>query len=114
MPEPHELETVYFLVEHLPIRHVRILAPSQVEGVHKPDLDIDGVLWEMKAPINSNKRSVEHILRVAIKQSVNILIDLRRLNGSESNFVSRVKFELGKRKNIKKLKIITKDLKLLT
>ncbi len=37
-----------------------------------PDLNIGGVLWEIKSPLGSGKKTMENNLRSARKQSVNI------------------------------------------
>ena len=40
------------------------LAPSNIPEIHTPDILMDGIEWEMKAPQGSSKRTIEKNLLI--------------------------------------------------
>lgn len=46
---------------------------------HSADIYIDGIAWEMKSPVSSQKKAIERNLRQATEQSCNIIFDSRRM-----------------------------------
>ena len=52
-------------------------------------------------------------MRKALKQSQNIIFDLRHLKLSEKSSITQLEYEFNNRKRIKKLLIIKKDGELL-
>lgn len=54
------------------------LAESRAKGMRNADVQIDGVVWEIKSPTGIAKRSVEKQFRRASEQSANLIIDGRR------------------------------------
>ena len=74
---------------------------------------MDGVEWEIKCPIGKSKRTLENNMRKALKQSQNIIFDLRHLKLSEKSSITQLEYEFNNRKRIKKLLIIKKDGELL-
>lgn len=87
---------------------IKLLPPVQGKGIKTPDLTIDGVAWEMKAPTGDGKRTVQNTLIRAGKQAENIIIDLRRSKMSEDRAIKEFVKEFTMSKKLKKLKIITK------
>ena len=43
------------------------------------DILLDGIEFEIKSPKSANANSLEHILKKAVKQSCNIIIDTSRM-----------------------------------
>lgn len=84
-------------------------------GCHKtPDLDIGGVLWEVKSPMGNGKKTMENNLRSARKQSLNIVIDLRRTDMNYHNARARINFYLTtENHHIRQLKVVTKSQKVI-
>ena len=112
LPEKHEYETAkYFAKRGFDIKFVK---QCYVKGFRNPDFEMDGKVWEMKSPVGSNRRTFEDNLRKAIKQSENIIFDLRRL----SPFLEKRGLQILKKRRkigtIKNLLVITRDGKLLT
>ena len=73
-PWPHELETAktLALAEH----YVEFLPEGSTKTA---DIRLDGVEFEIKAPESFNANTFEHMLKDALKQAPNIIIDTRRL-----------------------------------
>ena len=67
----------------------------------------------MKSPVADGKYTIKNIVQNASHQSENILIDLRRCKISDEIAIKQIRhyFELSKR--IRRVKIITKDGKIL-
>ena len=51
--QEHESATVVFLTDLG--YDIELIPRSQTEGVHKPDIIMDGLMWEMKAPKGDGK-----------------------------------------------------------
>ncbi|WP_372521037.1 hypothetical protein [Candidatus Ruminimicrobiellum ovillum] len=63
----------------------------------------------MKSPKGSSSRTIENNLRCALKQSRNIIIDLRRIKIDETRAISQIKEKFIKIKTIKNIIIIKKN-----
>lgn len=111
-PEKHEYETAKFFANFgMDIYFIR---PSDIKGTNTPDFRMCGKKWETKSPIGRSERTYEESFKKALRQSENIIFDLRRLDQiNESKCLNRLKCM----KRISKLKIllvITRDGRLLT
>lgn len=81
MPTKEEMEVVDILVlNRVPERFVRFLAPRRVRGSKNPDILVDGVVWEIKTIERLGRNTIEHAGRKGLKQASNLIFDLRRLN----------------------------------
>ena len=106
-PEPHEIQTALFLKKHG--KDIKFLAPQNRDHIKTPDIAMDGLKWEIKAPISNGSRVVEHALRSATRQSPNVIIDLRRGKMPDTRALRQISHEAKKRKTtLRKLLIITK------
>ncbi|MDR0298703.1 MAG: GNAT family N-acetyltransferase [Streptococcaceae bacterium] len=88
---------------------LELLPPSRIKGQHTPDLKMDGRYWEMKAPKGESKSVISHILKKALMQSPNIILDLRRLKMTPTEALDRTKYEFQLQKRIRRLKVILKN-----
>jgi hypothetical protein len=111
LPELHELQTASFLANLG--RDVEFLIPIDKDHIKTPDIKMDGILWEIKAPKGNSSRTVENNLRTALMQSKNLILDLRRSKLNEQKAISQVNKEFKLRKNITNLIVITKSRRLL-
>lgn len=110
-PESHELETASFLAN---VGYdVSFISPSQIKGDKTPDIKMENLEWEIKSPMSDGKRSIEHAIRTALRQSENIIFDLRRSKLPTEKAVSKIKNEIQKARKIKRFLVITKSQKLL-
>jgi hypothetical protein len=110
--EKHEFRTVSFLSSHG--FNIELIPPSQVKYSRTPDLKMCGLKWEMKAPKKNGKNTFDNIERKALRQSENIIFDLRRCRASESTTTARLKKDFQLAKRWKNLIIITQSANLLT
>lgn len=74
------------------------------------DILLDGAAYEIKSPKSVNSNTLEHILKKALKQSSNIIIDtLRMKNALDDNTRRFLINQVRIRKQIKKLIMISKQ-----
>lgn len=74
-----------------------------------PDIEVKNMRWEIKSPKGSGKKTIENNLRAARKQSLNIIVDLRRMKMHQTKAIARIHFFLSKPYRFKKVLIITKN-----
>jgi len=78
-------------------------------NIHRADILLDGVEYEIKSPRSSAANSLEHLLKKALKQSPNIIIDTSRMKYSRDDTTRKfLVSQVRSRKQIKKLIMITK------
>ena len=104
-PEDHELSAALILADYLKT-DVIFLRP---ESRKTPDIDADGIKWEIKSPRGNSKKTIENNLRNAGRQSQNIVIDLRRIKLHQQKAISRVNFFLSGPHGFRKVLVIAKN-----
>ena len=107
----HENATVNFLSEQG--FDITLIPTSNIKGVHTPDIKMGGLKWEMKAPLGEGNQLMKNTIQKALKQSCNIIIDLRNTKRHQSKCARELKREFKESKHIKRLKIIMKNGKIL-
>ena len=107
----HENATAVFLTEQG--FDVELIPTSNIEGVHTPDIKMDGLKWEMKAPIGEGNQLMENTIQRALKQSQNIIVDLRHTKRHQTKCLRELEKQFLSKKGIKRLKVITKSGKTL-
>ena len=107
----HENATAVFLTEQG--FDVDLIPTSNIEGVHTPDIKMNGLEWEMKAPIGEGKYLMANTIQKAVKQSHNVIVDLRRTKRHQTKCLRELENEFMKSGSLKRLKIITKSGKTL-
>ena len=100
--------------QELRVAEILTMAGHNIEfleetSIHRADILLDGVEYEIKSPRSSTANSLEHLLKKALRQSPNIIIDTSRMKNSRDDatrkfLISQVK----SRKQIKRLIMITK------
>ena len=104
-PWPHELRVAKILA----------LAGYAVEFIPETntktaDILLDGIEFEIKSPKSANVNSLEHILKKAVKQSCNIIIDTSRMkNVRDDNTRRFLVNQVRIRRQINNLIMITKQ-----
>jgi len=111
-PTKEELMTANFIVSYDKKVTIRFLAASQTKGVRTPDIEINGMEWEIKCPRNNGKYTVLHMMQSASKQSSNIIVDLRQAKAPKRS-LSLIKHESKLRNKLKNVIVITKDEKII-
>ena len=104
-PWPHEQRVAKILA--LAGHAVEFIPESNTKTA---DILLDGVEFEIKSPKSANANSLEHILKKAVKQSCNIIIDTSRMKNIRDDNTRRFLANQARlRKQIKKLIMITKQ-----
>lgn len=107
----HEYETVLLLTSLG--YNVELVPKNNKQGEHTPDLKIDGLYWEMKAPRGEGKWLMSNTIQRAARQSSSIIVDLRRTKRHQTKCIKELKKEFQSSRSAKRLKIITKSKKFL-
>ena len=107
----HENATAVFLTEQG--FDVELIPTSNIEGVHTPDIKMDGLKWEMKAPLGEGNQLMENTIQRALKQSQNIIVDLRHTKRHQAKCLRELEKQFLSKKGIKRLKVVTKSGKTL-
>ena len=105
--EPHEEKTIDFFLKIG--KNVEVLSQSNTKKQSSPDIEFDGLVWEMKSPTSSNRRTIENRVREAARQSRNIIFDLRRVKKFSDKAEKEVLKQYELSSNIRKLIIIKKS-----
>ncbi|HJQ08732.1 MAG TPA: hypothetical protein VJ836_04610 [Candidatus Saccharimonadales bacterium] len=79
-----------------------------------PDVSVQGVEWELKSPIGGSKNNTRKNMREAGKQSVNIIIDLRRSKLHQTRALGYINEYMSTSKKLKHVVVITKSKRILT
>ena len=107
----HENATAVFLTEQG--FDVELIPASNIEGVHTPDIKMDGLKWEIKAPLGEGNQLMENTIQRALRQSQNIIIDLKHTKRHQTKCLRELEKQFLNKKGIKRLKVITKSGKTL-
>ena len=109
--EQHELDVAKVLNKIG--KDVEFILPSRVKFSRTPDIKMDGLLWEIKSPKGSSSRTIENNLRCALKQSKNIIIDLRRIKIDETRAISQIMKQFKFSKLINRIILIKQNKEIL-
>ena len=107
----HENATVVFLTEQG--YDIELIPKSNVTGVHSPDIIMNRLKWEMKAPKGDGKYLINNTIQKAVKQSRNIIIDLRRAKRHQSKCLREIENEFKRSNSVDRIIVITKKSKKL-
>ena len=109
-PEKHEMKAARFFAD-LGF-DIEFIPPSNIPGVHRPDILMQGIEWEIKCPQGKAKRTIEQSYRKAAKQSKFVIFDLRHCPLPETQALSQLQREFTD-KHTKRLLVILKNGSLL-
>jgi hypothetical protein len=110
-PEKHELATANVFTKLG--KDVEFISPNRAKGSKTPDIRIDNKLWEMKCPQGSSKNTIYNALKRGVKQSKNIIIDLRVTKIPDEHAKKYVQNSKSKVKSLKVVILITKSGKII-
>lgn len=105
--QDHEYETVKLFLELG--NDIDLIPRSQIRHYHTPDMMMNGVAWEIKAPIGDGRKTIENTLQGAADQSRNVIVDLFRCKMNEDRAIRECERQFKLSKGIKRLKVIKKD-----
>ncbi len=104
--QKHEYDMVLFLTEQG--YDIELIPKSDKQGEHKPDIRMEKLLLEMKSPKGGGGQLIKNTIQRALKQSPNVIIDLRCTKRHQTKCLRELKSQFDNSKTIKRLKIITK------
>ncbi len=105
--ESHEYATVLFLVGLG--KNIELIPQSHTPSVKSPDLYMDGLVWEVKSPVNSTRRAIERLFYRATGQSSNLVFDLRRIKKNDTSVSIILEKCFKNTRRVRNMYIITKD-----
>jgi hypothetical protein len=106
----HEKIAVDFLAIKLGL-NITFLVPNRQKGQKTPDIEMDGLLWEIKSPKGKSSRTIENNLRNALQQSPYIIVDLRRMDGRipTKKYLVEIERRFDDARTIKHIIVITRQ-----
>ena len=107
----HENATVVFLTQQG--YDVELIPTSYKKGIQTPDIRMIDLYWEMKCPTGNSANTIKRAFKSALKQSQNLIFDLRKSRTSDSKNITKLEKEFTDIKSVRRLIIITKSRKLL-
>lgn len=105
-PYPHELAIAELFAAQN--KNVVFLKPSNIPGVYIPDIVVEGLEWEVKAPEGKSGRTIRRNLHKASTQSRNIIFDLSRIGIPEDKCIKELQDAFNESKHIRNMIIVTK------
>lgn len=69
---------------------------------------MDKIPWEIKSPQGKSTRCISDNIRDAVKQSKNLVIDLRRIKLPDEKCLDQIQKEFALRREIKNILVISK------
>ena len=111
-PEEQEVSAAWILARHY---NCTVTFLPKLEGykLKSPDFTMNGVVWELKSPSGTAKRTIRNNIDLAKMQSSNIIIDTRRTSLLDDWIEAELKAQCATKKQIQRLLMITKDKKVL-
>ncbi|MGB3023368.1 MAG: hypothetical protein WBB39_01040 [Candidatus Saccharimonadales bacterium] len=103
-PERFEIEAASIVAEYFGADATFIVRDTN----RTPDCEIDGVEWEIKSPLGRGKHVIEDQIKRASKQSLYIVIDVRRCKLHIAKIRSQMKYNVELRKHLKRVLLINK------
>ena len=107
-PWPHEMHTARILAQN---GHT-VTFLKEMEGI-SPDIILDGIIFEIKAPKTAKISTLEQAIRKALKQSPNIIIDSVRMKIQDNVALKFLVKKCCEQKQIKRMIFINKKEKII-
>lgn len=95
-------------------KSVVFISPSAIPNQHRPDVFMDGLEWEIKCPEGNSDRTIENNLRKALRQSKNVIFDLRYIKYPEDRSLAKLEKEYKINHQLRRLYIIKKNGELIS
>jgi hypothetical protein len=110
-PQDHEIKAALIIANVYFNSDVTFLRQSTHST---PDIEVNGVKWEIKSPLGNGKKTIENNLRAARKQSKNLIVDFGRMKLHQTKAMANIRFYLKHAPNqFNKVIVITKTKKVI-
>ena len=107
--EKHENATIVFLTSKG--FDIELIPPILERKT--PDIKMEKLFWEIKRPTANSKYTIQHAFKYALKQSPNIIFDLRSRKLHQEEAKRKVEKIFYESKSAKRLLIILKSQKVI-
>jgi hypothetical protein len=107
----HENATVVFLTEQG--YDIELIPPVQQKGIRTPDIKARDLKWEIKCPTGKSANTIKRAFKVALRQSKNIIFDLRNSKMPDKVNIAKLGKEFSDIRSVENLIIITKSRKMI-
>jgi hypothetical protein len=104
-PKPHEESAAAILAIYFGYDVLFIKTGSR----ETPDVLIGGVEWEIKSPIGSTENNIQKNMREASRQSLNVVVDLRRSKLHQIRALGYVRIFVARHRRIHRVLVIEKS-----
>jgi len=111
VPEKEELETAQIFTKLG--YDVKFVKPNRTPGARNADVEIAGVVYEIKCPDGNGKRTIEKQFHRASKQSRNLILNSNYSKMEYEKFYRDTQREISKRRNLGKILLINRGEKVL-
>jgi hypothetical protein len=89
---------------------VEFLIPIDGYKTKTHDMVFEGLIWEMKSPKGNSKTTVGNQFKKSSKQRARyIVFDARRTRLQDDDIKSKIRYEVSRRRSIKRVLLIVKD-----
>ncbi len=85
---------------------VELIPTARQRQVKTADAIIDGLEWEFKTPRGKTTRSIQHIIKKAVSQSPNVILDARLMDLPDDVILRKVQYEANHTRSLRRLKLI--------
>ncbi len=109
-PEPQEMDTILFYTNLS--KRLELIPASHTPKDKRPGFVMDGLEWEAKSPTVNTRKAIERLFYRAASQSSNVIMDLRRLKGSDILAIKQLSTCFWSTRKVRNLHIISKTGKL--
>jgi hypothetical protein len=111
-PKKVEINAAWILARHYKTT-VKILRPTMGYKEKTPDFIVGNVKFELKTPTSAKVEKIEGLIREAVRQSENVVLDGRKTKIHEKRLVEICKDRLKHIKKVKKIALIINKKKVL-
>lgn len=105
--QPHEYETVMYFLRCG--KDIELIPESHTPKKPSPDFWMDCLVWESKSPTMNKIKTIERLFYKAVRQSSNVVFDLRRLDGSDAAIWRALEKCFKATRKARRMYIILKD-----
>jgi hypothetical protein len=102
-PEFHEIATAQVLIREENSSDIEFLIPNRTRGAKTPDIAWNGGLWEIKCPFGKKPRTIQDMLKRALRQSKCVIFDNRFSKISDKNVIKELKRQADMTRSLKRL-----------
>ena len=85
---------------------VELIPTARQRKTKTADAIIDGLEWEFKTPRGKTTRSIQHIIKKAVSQSPNVILDARLMDLPDDVILRKVQYEANHTRSLRRLKLI--------